>query len=308
MQEVESQTSAQDAEHYPVQSEHWVVRAMKGRIGAAWFCFANFVSFVLIFLVFLGNIYPSTTIFAMISIDLHPQFNKTLSSEIYHASNYTGTNPLTNRIEQPRYLYLGFSGYCNIYDNNSTDPNQYSKECTKSFVQPLLLPSGTLQKQNGKVRDTSTHEFNLEQAYPMWQAAAALMILIMLYNVAGIAVVCAGKYYEFAYKYLWIVSILLSIPPTVLAPLALSKAFSLLDEAQTGGGQCLGSSLFFLAMFLTFVAHPVLFVVAVVIVGFAIAIAWWIISVCCRNETREEAKARKGREEDERRAHEMRKW
>ncbi|KAF3138862.1 hypothetical protein TWF703_004403 [Orbilia oligospora] len=308
MQEVESQSNAQDAEHYPVQSEHWVVRAMKGRIGAAWFCFANFVSFVLIFLIFLGNIYPSTTIFAMISIDLHPQFNKTLPSEIYRANNYTGTNPLTNRIEQPRYLYLGFSGYCNIYDNNSTDFNQYSKECIKSFVQPLLLPDGTFQKQNGEVRDTSTHEFNLKQAYPMWQAAAALMILIMLYNVTGIAVVCAGKYYDFAYKYLWIVSILLSIPPAVLAPLALSKVYSPLGEAQTGGGQCLGLNLFFLAMLLTFVAHPVLFVVAVVIVGFAIVIVWWILSICCMNETREEEKARKKREEEERRVLGMRRW
>ncbi|KAK6496360.1 hypothetical protein TWF481_002385 [Arthrobotrys musiformis] len=304
-----------EIEHARVRSEYWVLKVAKSRVGAIWFCFANFVSFIFILLVFLGNIYPSTTMFAMISIDLHPQFNNTLSFEIYRADNYTGTNPLTNRTEQPRYLYLGFSGHCNIYDNNSTHFNQYSKECTKSFVQPLLLPNGTLQNGAGKIRDTATHNVNFEQVYQMWKASAAFMILVMIYNVAGIAVVCAGKY-EFVFKYFWIVAILLSIPPAVLAPVALSKVYSPLNGAQiprwgvafnkTGAGQCLGLGFFLLAMLLTFIGHPILFIVAIVIVGFSVAIVWWAFSCCSGGKPKEEDEEGNNSERGRREAEERR--
>ncbi|KAK6345212.1 hypothetical protein TWF718_007139 [Orbilia javanica] len=309
----EFQRNGQDIDDEPSHgwSKNRILKVAKGPIGAGWFCFANLASFVFIFLVFLGNIYPSTTMFGMISIDLHPQYNKTLSLELYRADNYTGTNPLTNRIEQPRYLYLGFSGRCNIYDNNSTDPNQYSKECTASFVQPLILPGGAFQEKSGKSEDAAAYNANVEQANHMWRAIAAFMILIIIYNAASVGVVCAGKY-EFAFKYLWIAAILLSVPPAVLGQLVLSKAYGPISLGpqlpelavalnKTGAGQCLGMVFFSLAVVLTFVAHPILLLVAIVIVGIFIAIMWFLIVLCFRmSETGEERLARKSKEERER--------
>ncbi|KAK6332689.1 hypothetical protein TWF730_004348 [Orbilia blumenaviensis] len=291
------------------QSQHRVFKIMKSRIGAAWFCFANFTSFVFILLVFLGNIYPSSTIFAMISIDLHPQFNNTISFEIYRADNYTGTNPVTNRIEEPRYLYLGFSGHCNIYDNNSTDFNEYSKECTKSFPQPLILPGGTLQNGNGDIRDVSTHHVNFGQVYQMWETTAAFLALTMIYNVASIVAVCAGKY-ELAFRYFWIMAIFLSVPPAVLALVALSRVYSPLNGAQlprwgvsfskSGAGQCLGLGFFLLAMLLTFVAHPIMLAGVIVVVGSGIFILYVIGRIRCSTpESRTSEEERQERRERE---------
>ncbi|KAK6522997.1 hypothetical protein TWF281_002420 [Arthrobotrys megalospora] len=292
----ESQMNVQSADPHNKRSEHWVLKIMKGRIGAAWFCFANITSFVFILLVFLGNIYPSTTIFAMISIDLHPQFNDTLSLEIYRADNYTGINPLTNRIEQPRYLYLGFSGRCNVYDNNGTNVNQYSKECTKSFLQPLILPNGALQNENGERGDSYMHNINFRQVDQMWETTAAFMILTMIYNVASIVVVCIGKY-ELAFKYFWIMAILCSIPPAVLALDALSKVYGPLTGValnKPGAGQCLGLGFFLLAMLLTFVCHPILLGVVIVVVGLCIFIVCWVLLACLScisgSKTKEEEK------------------
>ncbi|KAF3935755.1 hypothetical protein ABW19_dt0209897 [Dactylella cylindrospora] len=258
-----------------------------GRLGAFYFLFTNFVSFLFLLLVCIANRFATTTVFALLSVDINPNYNLTRSFEIYRADNYTSFNPKTQQNEMPRYLYLAFSGVCNVFENNGSDHTAYSRYCTQKFVQPIFIPDGTWTNGSGAVRTEASREVDYDSINRMWTAAAALTILLMLYNAYNIIITLAGRY-DIPWKYTWPFEILITIPAAVLVMVALTRAFQPIDGAQiprwgvsfnkTGAGQCLGLGFFMLALLLTFVAHPVILLTVLIIIFSILVIIW---TCCC---------------------------
>ncbi|EPS45625.1 hypothetical protein H072_375 [Dactylellina haptotyla CBS 200.50] len=266
-----------------------ILDLVKGKVGATWLCIANFVSFFLCILVFLGNVYENTSPFAMTSIDLHSRPDETLSFEVYQAENFTTFNPATSQLEQPRYLYFGFSGVCYIFQNSAANVPTYSRQCAQQFIQQLFLPNGTL-RSNGAVRPIDLRIVDYTIVNQLWQAAAALTIVIMVFNVGCIVGTCADtRAYKYIIKFLWLPAIILTIPTIVLVLVCLTRIIRPLSAGsqmpdvgvfyRTEAGYCLGLGLFILAMLLTLVANPVLMIGLLCFIFFPVTIA--VICVGC---------------------------
>ncbi|KAF3935761.1 hypothetical protein ABW19_dt0210098 [Dactylella cylindrospora] len=299
----------------------------RGPCGAFWFAFANFACFVFALLVLLANRFEKLTIFAIIPIDLHPEagfsyrgysYSSSPYSDYFTAENYTIVNPATNQLEEPRYLFISFSGVCHIFENYedstpdySYEPDFYSKNCTAKFLQPLFIPNGTFYSViDSSVSNytVSNYTFNIAgldiglyggikipEANRYWTATAALLIMLMVYNVVAIGLCSAGYWYPVCFKWFWILGVVIMIPCAILCFFAQWRLLNPFGAGlqvyqlgysfvETGPARNLGLFFFWLAMFCVLIAHPTVLIVIVGLAVWPLALLIACCIGCCEEE------------------------